>query len=148
MANPHAKPYRLAHAALLAAIDGKFPTAARLVQRLYDECGADSVLDAVLAWCDTLHAHATDGDMTPIKTRIGHMAVETGAVDKNPPARIATAGRLIAARMADDEAGFRSICAEVSSDKAWSEVVSGVLEQVSATVRTIPRGYAQMGGAR
>jgi hypothetical protein len=144
----HSKPYRLASAALLAAIDEKFPAAARLVQRLYGECGPDSVVDAILAWCDTLHAHATDGDMAPLKIRIGHMTLETGEVDKDVPPRIAIAGRLIAARIADDEPGFRAICDEVSSDKEWSQVVCGVLEQAAATIRTFPRGYARMGGAR
>lgn len=143
----HSKPVRLAAAALTAAIDGKWEKATGYVQRINDECGPDSLPYVLMAWCDTLADHATDG--RPIKkvAEVHGMNYDTGSMTDEPPPRVKWAQRIIKARAEMDQPAFTEVYDELSTLADGGErgaYVGAVLEAAALSMCGLPRGYAAM----
>lgn len=146
----HSKPVRLATAAFQAGLAGKWDAAQRALQRLSDECGAEGLCDGLIAMCDTLADHASDGDLKPRTVRVTFWHGGTGRLDQpgsdQVPAEVQWAGRLIAARAEMDEDKFRAVLDELPHDgAAVGRHVWSLLQLVVWQVNTLPRGYARMG---
>ena len=146
----HSKPVRLAAAALQAALADNWPAAGRYVKRIDDECRDGGIGVALMAWCDTLTDHATDGQIEDEGQRvnIAFGNSSTGELGKvgDVPTAIGWAGRLAQARTAMDEAAWVSLIGELPEDGfAVAEHVMAVLNIVATTVNGLPRGYALMG---
>lgn len=144
----HRKPVRLAQAILTDVIDGRIKSAEQYLARLHDECGWDGIWLAVVAACDSFHAHACDGDMRPVTIRTAGMAIETGAIttDRSQlPARIDWAHRLLTARIAMDEQAFRAVQEEILALEESGPYIAALFETVGLTIRSTPRGYTLMG---
>ncbi|HEX6681524.1 MAG TPA: hypothetical protein VF062_01930 [Candidatus Limnocylindrales bacterium] len=146
----HSKPIRLARTALDAAMAGRWDAAQRALQRIGEECGDDGLGSAVLALCDTLIAHATDGDVGAKSARISFMNGDTGQLDQpgsdQVPAEVQWAARLIGARAAMDEDRFVAVLDELPRDGlAIGRHVWSLLQVVAWTVNGLPRGYTRMG---
>lgn len=146
----YSKPVRLAHAALLAAVDLKWRRCEELLARLNRECPGPGLGDALVAWCDAMQEHSTDGDMTFQQVRTIPMAIETGELDaeagKTP--YLAWCGRIIAARAAGDRAAFVACMDELNAipdGRERGRYVCMLVESVALTMRNLPRGYAVMG---
>jgi hypothetical protein len=150
----HSKPVRLAATAFHAGLAGKWNIAQRAVQRIADECGGEGIGDALLAWCDTLTAHARGGtNVLPTPIRVQFWNGDTGQLDgpdsERVPAATRWAGRLIAARAAMDLDTFRATLNTLPEDQAdSSRYVWAVLQVTVWQVRGLPRGYTRMGGGR
>lgn len=146
----HSKPVRLAHAALFAAIDGKWDRANELLARLNRECPGPGLGDALVAWCDAMQDHATDGDMSFQRIRTAPMAIETGeliAHDGKEP-YLAWCGRIIQSRTAGDRDEFVAALDELNAIEGGVErgrYVSMLVESIALSIRTLPRGYAATG---
>jgi hypothetical protein len=148
----HSKPVRLAHAALLAGVDGKWQRATDLIKRINEECPGPGLGDALVAWCDAMQEHSTDGDMTFVKIQTAPMKVETGELEAHgeKAAYLAWCGRLITARAAGDRDAFVACMDELNAMPDGFErgqYVGALVESVALTIRTLPRGYARMGRA-
>lgn len=101
---------KLATAAYHAGYLDDWPGAARVVEELADSHGTDGVTTAMLAWIDTAIAASGLDRSGPV--RVAWNAVETGNVQTdadNVPVEARWAGRLLAARLADDERGFYAL---------------------------------------
>lgn len=146
----HSKPVRLAHAALIAGIDGKWRKATDLVARIDAECPREGLADALVAWCDAIQEHATDGDMSFQQVRTVPMAVETGELNNeaaNTP-QMDWARRLIVARAAGDRSAFVALLDELNAiGDGWERgrYVSALVTSAALSIRTLPRGYANFG---
>ncbi len=146
----HSKPVRLAHAALAAAIDGKWRRAEELITRINTECAGPGLGDSLVAWCDAMQEHATDGDMSFQKIRTVTMAIETGEMDheraKTP--HMDWVRNLLTARSAGDRDTFVALLEELNSvGDGWERgrYVGQLVESVALSIRSLPRGYATMG---
>lgn len=149
----HSKPVRLAHAALFAAIDGKWKRVEGLLIRLNTECPGPGLGDALVAWCDALAEHSNDGMPEFGRVRVQTLEVETGAMNapNGETPEIRWVGRLITARAAGDRAAFEACMADlnaISDGFARGRYVLQLVESVALTVRNLPRGYARMGQTR
>lgn len=146
----HSKPVRLAHAALFAGVDGKWQKATDLIARINAECPREGLADALVAWCDAIQEHSTDGDMSFQKIRTVMMAVETGELNNsaaNTPYMDWTQ-RLITSRAAGDRDVFVALLDELNAvDDGFERgrYVSALVTSAALTIRTLPRGYARMG---
>lgn len=148
MSIEHSKPIRLAAAALRAGIDDKWPAASRYVQRINDECGPDSLPYALMAWCDAVADHATDGQPVTEKVHVAPMAYETGQIGGDVPPRIRWGNAVVKARAEMDQAAFTSLVNEltgITDAKERGSYVGTVLEAAALSIRAFPRGYARMG---
>lgn len=144
----HRKHIRLAGAALTAGIDGKWKAASRYLQRINDECGPDSLPEVLMAWCDTMADHATDGHPVSTEVNVESMQYETGSIGGDAPPRIRWATAVLKARAEMDQDAFRACIEEVNAMDDGHErgsFVAAVLEGAALTVRGLPRGYARMG---
>jgi len=148
MTATYAKWRRLASAALTHAIDGKYESANTVNARMREEC-PDHCLDALIAWCDTAIDHATDGHPAVMAEAAGvaAVAIETGKIGTDVPARVAWAHRLLHARCRMDQAAWNDAIAEVREfDKATqASHLGAVLEAAALTIRSLPRGYMALG---
>lgn len=153
MAAQHSKPVRLAHAALLAAVDGKWRRAEELITRINTECPGPGLGDALVAWCDAMQDHATDGDMSFQKIRTVTMAVETGELNHEcaQTSYMDWVRQLLAARTAGDRGAFVALLEQLNTiGDGWERgrYVGKLVESVALSMRSLPRGYAVMGGSR
>lgn len=145
----HSKPVRLAHAALFAAVDLKWRRCEELLARLNRECPGPGLGDALVAWCDAMQEHSTDGDMSFQKVRTIPMAIETGELDAaaGKTRYLAWCGRIIAARAAGDRDGFVACMDELNAipdGRERGRYVCMLVESVALTMRNLPRGYANL----
>jgi hypothetical protein len=146
----YSKPVRLAHAALFAAVDGKWKRVEELLNRLNRECPGPGLGDALVAWCDAMAEHSCDGMPEFGKVRISHLNIDTGTLNKADEitARAAWAGRMIAARVEGNRDAFVANMDELNAIDDGLErgrYVATLVESVALTIRNLPRGYAQMG---
>lgn len=116
----------LATVALHAAINRDHPAASRAVQRIHDEHGADAIVFAMLAWCDTAIAanpRMADADTFALISDAGelHMA------DQAPP-EAAWAARLLMARAKDDRQTFRALINSIPDLETYSRNVFALLD--------------------
>jgi hypothetical protein len=147
----HSKPVRLASAAFRAALAYKTDSALAYVQRISDECGGEGLYVAMMAWIDAYADHATDGQPTRSKARMGYIEADTGQFDRddsdNLPDEIRWAGQLVIARTTLDRERFDALIKEMPTDAGQIGVyVFSVLEGVTRTINGLPRGFARMGG--
>jgi len=150
----HSKPVRLAAAAFQAGLAGKWRAAERAVQRIGDECGEEGVNTAMLAWCDTLIAHASgEAGMAPRRIGIQFWHGETGELDapgsQRVPAETQWAARLLQARAAMDQGAWIAACEDLPEDRlAIGQHVWAVLQLTVWQVNGLPSGYTRMGVGR
>jgi hypothetical protein len=146
----HRKPVRLAHAALFAGIDGKWKRVEEILQRLNAECPGPGLGDALVAWCDALAEHSCDGMPEFGRVNVAHFNSDTGAMnrrDEITPERAWT-NRLVTARAAGDRDAFVAAMDELNAipDRlAAGRYVTTLVQSVALTIRSLPRGYANMG---
>jgi hypothetical protein len=146
----HSKPVRLAHAALVAGVDGKWKRVEDILRRLNTECPGPGLGDALVAWCDAMAQHAEGGEPEFQPVRIATMNADTGGLNSpegNTP-ELRWAGRLIAARAAGDRDQFVAVMDELNAiDDGFTRgrYVVQLVESVALVMRTLPYGYARMG---
>jgi hypothetical protein len=131
---------KLATAAYHAGYLDDWPGAARCVEELAKTYGTAGVTTAMLAWIDTaIAASGLDGG-GPV--RIAWNAVETGAIQTDADAvsvEVRWAGRLLAARLADDERGFHALLS-VLPTLTPSQTGDHILGLLRSCVLTIKQG--------
>ncbi|GGM76040.1 hypothetical protein GCM10012275_53430 [Longimycelium tulufanense] len=127
----------LAAQALVATRDERWTDARAAVQRIADQFGANVIPDLLLAWIDTTLTHTGIVPQRDRTFRLAFVEAATGRVstaeDMGPAQR--WAGRLLAARVADDETQFRVLLNSVSSAAQWSAHVAAVLNLCGTTLR-------------
>jgi len=148
MSDEFSKPVRFAATALRAAIDRKWPTVERTLNRLNAECDAHGLALALVAWCDAFAEHANDGMPEFGRIRVATWNVDTGEVGPAPRESVRWASDLIGARAAGDEAAFTAQLDRLNAIRDGAErgrYVLELIESVALTIRSTPRGYARMG---
>ena len=117
---------RLAGDALRCALVDDWTLATRTVQRISDECGSAGVARAILGWSDTLIAR-TPG-LHGNAVRLAFMNADSGEVGgaDDVPEEVRWAGRVLAARAADDE-------------DAWNALMDALPDDPAATGRHVAR---------
>lgn len=129
---------KLATTALHAAMRDDWPAATTAVQAINDRHGGRGLMAAILAWCDTAILKMTGSFTASGSVAVAFQAVETGEIGgaDDVPAEVRWAGRLIAARAADDEPTFNALIESVPSDpKAMGAHVARLLEMVAINIR-------------
>lgn len=144
------KEIRLARAAWMAALADKWDAATRYVVRLDAECGGEGLGVALMAWCDTYLDHAMDGAKPYALPRLGFVRADTGALDRHGssavPEKVQWAGRLLAARAANDQAAWVDLIEELPDDgQQIAEHIMAVLHVTALSYNGFPRGFALMG---
>lgn len=143
---------RLAAKALTHALKEDWPAATRAVQAVNDKCGSGGIATAILVWSDTLidYNPGTTGDGRPV--RLAFMNADTGHVDLDEnadavPEQFRWAGRVIAARAAQDQPGWEALIDSLPDDPhVHGRHVGAVLEVVALTLRNILGGRSPQGG--
>lgn len=122
----------LASEAMTAAVDNRFDDVAAAIQRIHDEYGPDVVVPLCTSLADTaLHAQGIHEYGPGVKLKF---AVESGGwiTPSGPIGELnAAAGRLIAARAADDEETFIALL-QAAQDANQLGPLVGYLVVVSA----------------
>jgi hypothetical protein len=114
-----------------------------------NEYGPKGMYVALLAWCDAVAEHATDGQPhVPARWEPMFMDRDTGSVTTDTggpevPDDLRWAGQLITARINRNEERFNDLIAE-KADDAMDAVVS-VLIAAACTINDLPRGIALLG---
>jgi hypothetical protein len=129
---------RLASAALSCAMAEDWGRATKAMQRIGDECGQVGIRRAVLGWSDTLIARMGHTPGQPVA--IAFQQAETGRIDtadsEYVPDRVRWAGRVIAARAADDQATWDALMDSLPEDgRVIGQYVGAVLETVALMLR-------------
>ncbi|TMR11047.1 hypothetical protein ETD86_37005 [Nonomuraea turkmeniaca] len=100
----------LARIALWAAVRDDNDRAVAALKAINEETGGEGLMDAILGWCDTAIAHIGIEVGKPVK--IAWMEAETQRINSGPDEVRPTArwaGRLLAARAADDHDTFMAL---------------------------------------
>lgn len=121
--------------ALRFAVAERYTEAGQALGRINERFGGDGAVQAALLWVDTLIAGlgATKNDPVAVAFR----NVETGSVhfaDGTPPT-VVWAGRLIGARLADDEDTFLALINAVGQRAEFGEYIGELLHMVALTSR-------------
>lgn len=138
-----------ARLALELAVNDDLPAATDVLAALAGAHGLRGVLRAVQAWLDTvLEARGvTMGASAGV--RLGFVELETGELtdaDQAPPRQV-WAGRLLAARAADDEAAFRALIDSVPDRDELGHRVNAVLAMCALNLRHTPTPGRRAGGS-
>jgi hypothetical protein len=106
----------LAGHALNCGVSDKWEEAAGFVKQLGEETGSDGVYVALIGWCDTYLG--IEGVPIGAQTCISFQALECGAIGSadEVPADVAWAGRMLAARAADDADNWEALCEALPED--------------------------------
>ena len=98
----------MAQNALHFAMTEQFDQCSSVLERLAAAYGGDGAIQAALMWIDTLAAKMGHDHTNPMPVALMFKAVETGELDGADDVRpkVAWAGRLITARLADDQDTF------------------------------------------
>lgn len=144
------KATRLAGEVLRSAIDQNWRRCERYMARLNEECPREGIGYALVAWCDALAEHAHDGMPEFGKIRIVDVDQDSGAAltDDTRTPQVRWCNRLVAARAAGDKAAFSALLDELNTIGDGMErgkYASALILAVAGTIRTYPRGYAEMG---
>jgi hypothetical protein len=127
----------LARKAIQAGLNGDWPRVNAAVQAI-DILYPGSMPQVMLAWIDTaalnigLTPELLEGiqrrgePLRPVYLREDDGQLDTNADDVDPA--VANAGRLITARLANDEATFVAVIRTVPGNAEWTQLVSRVLE--------------------
>lgn len=139
---------RLAGNALRAAYADNLPLANTIIERIDAECGVEGVTLAILGWSDTLIKRTPHLTGKPV--RLAFMNADSGRVDENAddvPQEVRWAGRLIAARAADDEQTWNALIDALPRDEAAvGRHVGHLLQMVALNLRHLDQ--AKKRGAR
>lgn len=145
----HRKPVRLAHTALSAALDRRWPAVQQALERLNAECGADGLALALVAWCDTFVEYANGGMPDEgVRVRFAAWNVDSGQVGTPERPTVQWATDLIAARAALDEDQFYAVLGRLNAIEDGYQRgrhVLELIESIALTMRSLPRGFARMG---
>lgn len=144
-----AKPVRLAHAVLHAAVEQDLRKAERLMARLNEECPGAGLGLALVAWCDALAEHANDGVLEFGRVRVLDIDQDTGARLSDRTPQQVWANRLIVARAAGDKPAFQALLDElhtIDDGLERGKYAATLIQAVAGTIRLFPRGYARLGG--
>jgi len=126
--------YPLAGEAMTATADRRYADAAAAIQRINDEYGPDTVVDLCTALADTaLHAQGVEDYGPGVRLVFGHRDTGKLATADDVPALIATAGRLIAARAANDPATFMALLGAAQSAGELGPLVGALLFVATTT---------------
>lgn len=126
----------LAGHALTCGVRGHWKQAAGIVQQIGDETGSDGVYVALLGWCDTyldIKGVPAAGSVNIAFQELGSGAV--GSADE-VPGEVAWAGRMLAARAADDPDNWDALCDALPEDgQAVARHVMRLLEMCAYGIR-------------
>jgi hypothetical protein len=128
--------WKLAGVALTAARDLDYQAAAHAGERIGEIYGWDVLPQIMLAWIDVTTAKCgfdPQGEAVHIAWQNEDSAEVTDA-DSTPPGAV-WAGRLIGARLADDEDTYRAVMHAVTDDAEWSRNVGALLTTCGAMLR-------------
>lgn len=129
--------FALAARALTAARDDDMDRAAQAVNAIGVRYGNNEMPWVMLAWIDTMtlacDLKPKQGQPFNLRWRHENGGPATDADDTPAPAR--WAGRVIAARLADDWDQFSALVDSCASDEEWQSNVSGVLDVCAAMLR-------------
>lgn len=129
-----ARAMKIAGIALNLATKGDNEEAARYVARLN---GTDGLIDAILAWIDTyigaVYPNHKPGQRIAIRWLFTPTDEVQTADDVQPSMR--WAGRLIAARAADDEAAFMDLLRSVPEGAALGDCIMALLHAVAESLK-------------
>ncbi|MCP2339221.1 hypothetical protein [Actinomadura rupiterrae] len=132
----------LTSASLTAALASDWHRAMRLLQQVGDECGPDGVDRALLALCDT--AIHVSGIVPGTPVAISWQAVDgDGAItgpDEVTRPEVVWAGRMLAARAADDEEQWDALLAAAPEDEIAFGRHAGALLEMSALIIAREKG--------
>ncbi|HEX3778486.1 MAG TPA: hypothetical protein VHX38_02385 [Pseudonocardiaceae bacterium] len=128
--------WKLAAFALTKARDMDYEPAGQAIQRLGEVYGFEVIPQVMLAWIDsTISQCGIDPEGKPVGIawqREG--SEEVTDADSTPPA-VVWAGRLVGARLADDEEMYRAVIASIEDDEQWSRNVAALLTTCGAMLR-------------
>lgn len=135
---PPARPWiPLASTALQFAVAGQWAGAQQHLQTLADTHGSECLPAVLMAWIDTMLAQVP-GPAGGRTVGLAFRAVETpdriDTADEVAPAT-SWAGRVIMARLNDDEAQARALIDGVQSDEEWARNVAAVLTLCGVNIR-------------
>lgn len=141
-AEPTIAPWRtLAATALVASRDQNWETAAKAVNTLADNFSPDVILNVLLRWIDTAAAlcgyQSTSGTVRVVWRE--ESSTETTDADSTPPA-VVWAGRLFAARVADDYDQFKALINSCRSDDEFSAGCTALLNICGTMLRNAGGG--------
>jgi hypothetical protein len=129
---------KIATIALHRALAGDLPGAASYVERLN---GTGGLITAIIGWCDTYICRIAGADAYGKGIRIAWWNVETGSIetdaDKMPPPQ-RWAGRVIAARAADDEPGFYALLRAPAEGSELGDCITALLDMVARSLNSLP----------
>lgn len=136
MADERERAIKIATVALHRAMAGDMEEAANYVKRLN---GTDGLVLAIKAWVDTFIGRVVgwpeEGRTPAFQMRL--LNVDTGDVEiaDEAPRHAAWAGRLIAARLADDEAGFIALLKAPAEGAQLGDAIMGLLHSVAVSLK-------------
>ena len=142
----HERAMKIATIALHRAMAGDMEDAASYMSRLN---GTDGLVDAILGLCDTFIARVigeTEYGSRPVQMLL--MNTETGEVQTadDAPVHARWAGRLIAARLANDEVGFMALLKAPAEGAQLGDAIMGLLQSVAISVNQADRLRAAADG--
>lgn len=138
---------KIATIALHLAMKGDDEEAANYVKRLN---GSPGLITAIMGWCDTFIARfdlrPKDGEQPLV--RMAWLNVESGAVETadETSSTMRWAGRLIAARIADDEAGFYALLRAPAGGAELGDCIMALLHSVATSLNAPDRVRAAAAG--
>jgi hypothetical protein len=110
----------------------------RAVNEIATAHGPESIPQVVLSWIDTMILHCgleADGSAVGVRWQPEEGGPVTDA--DQTPAPVVWAGRLIAARVADDEDMYRAVFHSIDSDEDYARGVAAVLSTCGAMLRRV-----------
>lgn len=125
----------MARNALDFMIKDRTDEAGAVLQRLADRYGGDGAVEAALLWIDTLGAHfghRPDGARVALLLKEVESG-QVGTVDGGRPT-VVWAGRLIAARFADDEATFSALINAAACSPSFGAHIGELLHMVALSL--------------
>lgn len=143
----------LGRVALWAAIAEDWPRAQDATQEIGDRFGGDGVMVAALAWIDTTLMRVPGLGYAADQGRAVALAFreETSGrfelADEVPPG-VAWAGRLLAARSADDRDAFEALVNSVESDEQFGRYISDLLVMLATNLRPVAEAAQQVRASR
>lgn len=145
----HQRAVKIATVALHRAMAGDLEDAASYIKRLD---GTEGLITAIIGWCDTFIAQVIgDVEYGAQPVRMALWCAETGEVETadEAPVHARWAGRLISARLANDEAGFMALLKAPDEGAQLGDAIMGLLQSVAISIKnadTLRAAAAEIGG--
>lgn len=116
---------------LQAAINGDLSKAGDAIGDALDEYGSVVLVGFAMVWIDALRQRI--GVPIGATVRTHHICADNGQETDTPPDGVAWAGRLIAARIARDQAAFTALLEQANSE-GWAEKIAELVMVVAQTI--------------